>query len=74
MALVYLAQRCGSEGAQDSLHLTNKQRTYCRGVRRDLGLIRHACLAFMLVGDDGLWNVEEGGTHRDDGTETDSFS
>ena len=32
-----------------------------------------ACLAFMLVGDDGLWNVEEGGTHRDDGTETDSF-
>jgi hypothetical protein len=33
-----------------------------------------ACLPFMLVGDDGLWNVEEGGTHRDDGTETDSFS
>jgi hypothetical protein len=32
------------------------------------------CLAFMLVGDDGLWNVEEGGTHRDDGAEIDSFS
>jgi hypothetical protein len=42
--------------------------------RTALRLIRHACLAFMPVGDDRLWNVEEGGTHRDDGTETNSFS
>jgi hypothetical protein len=26
----------------------------CRGARRELGLMRHACLAFMAVGDDGL--------------------
>jgi hypothetical protein len=23
----------------------------------------------LRIGDDGLWNVEEGGTHRDDGTD-----
>jgi hypothetical protein len=33
---------------------------YCRGARRELGLIRHACLAFMLVGDDGLGHADRG--------------
>lgn len=26
----------------------------CRAVRRELDLVRHACLAFMVIGDDGL--------------------
>jgi hypothetical protein len=29
-----------------------------RGARRELGLMRHARLAFMLVGDNGFCNVE----------------
>jgi hypothetical protein len=29
------------------------------GGRRELGLTRHACLSFMLVGDDGLGHVEQ---------------
>ena len=36
----------------------------CRGARRDLGLMRHVCWAFMLVGDDGLGHGEQGGTPR----------
>jgi hypothetical protein len=36
----------------------------CRGARRELGLIRHARLAFILVGDDGLGSRggQRGGT------------
>lgn len=26
----------------------------CRAVRRELDLVRHVCLAFMVIGDDGL--------------------
>jgi hypothetical protein len=36
--------------------------SYYRGARRELGLMRHTCLAFVLVGDDGLGHVEQGGT------------
>jgi len=32
---------------------------YCRRARREIGLMRHVCLAFMLVGDDGLCRVEQ---------------
>jgi hypothetical protein len=31
---------------------------YFRGARREVSVMRHACLAFMLVGDDGQGHVE----------------
>jgi len=44
---------------------TPKSLFYCRGAQRELGLIRHACLASMLVGDDGLGHVEKKERERD---------
>jgi hypothetical protein len=33
-----------------------------RGARLELGLMRHVCLAFKMVGDDGLNHVEQEAT------------
>jgi hypothetical protein len=36
-------------------------------MRRELGLMRHACLVFMLAGDDRPGHVEQQGRHRQAG-------
>jgi hypothetical protein len=43
------------------------------GVRSEVDLVRHACLAFMLAGDDGLWNVERRGARTQAGGDREFF-
>jgi hypothetical protein len=61
-----------SHGSVSELRLSEHKgaKRQCHGARRELGLMRYACLAFILFGDDRLGHAEEGMGMRD----TDSFS
>jgi hypothetical protein len=55
MRLSTVAVDCGSLGHPKPRNQCISLRLLaCRGARREVGLMRHVCLAFMVIGDDGL--------------------